>query len=851
MGLPPKVPDHCLLYLADRADVREDEPAAQDLTQERIAEALSVRRPHVSRAMGRLGARGLVKTAKVHVRGETRRRLAYFLTEEGLRRAQALRRRLEEETVVTVDLQGGENRRRLYEVALLLPRRPRFSDLLASIEAGRLDLRRFLDRQARLKGGKVYDAREAAAPAHFRGRAAELARLDAFLEDPRARGVFLVGLPGIGKTALASRWVEGLQGRVHVLWRRVRKETTSRDVLRDVAELLRAAGRPALFDHLHRPPEGDPHAAVALLRRDLAGLRALVVLDDVHDAAEDVGQLANELLAVEGGVKLLLLARERPGFLRTEDRVRGRVWELDLDDLPGADARAMLGALGVPRDRQAGILDRCGGHPLALELAAAGQLPLEGVRRASVSWFAEEAMAQLESSALDALALAAVIGAPVALDRLGSRGPELLRRCLLREVEGGKAVVHDLVRGAVLQALAPGQAESLHGRAGKILAGGEDPTDALAAIGHFLAGEVYDLAETVAAERGHEIIEAGLAEAFLPLLERRAWTPSGSARRPRLLLLRGDALFALGRWSEAARAYEQCEDLLEALLGRAKAEVQRHSRLSLPLLLQAREQFEKTGALRLLAETEYWIGGVHENAGRLDDAAAAFERGRAVAYDVGDRRWEGLCAYGLGRLRSQRHDYVGAVEIEREALRLLEREGRRLDIAKVCAGLGGNLIELGRLDEAESYLERAVTEARATGATGILGSSLYNLASLRLEAKRVESALPYFSEALDVFEGEEQYDSAAWCAAWLAFGAWAEGREAEGDRWVERAGALLLRIREPALRARALRQVARACRKAGRREEAHRHLVRAAAEAREAKLPQLEADLATDLAQLD
>src|SRR3972149_2042950 len=83
MGLPPKVPDHCLLYLAARADGREDEPAAQDLTQERIAEALSVRRPHVSRAMGRLGARGLVKTAKVHVRGETRRRRPRLLAGGG------------------------------------------------------------------------------------------------------------------------------------------------------------------------------------------------------------------------------------------------------------------------------------------------------------------------------------------------------------------------------------------------------------------------------------------------------------------------------------------------------------------------------------------------------------------------------------------------------------------------------------------------------------------------------------------------------------------------------------------------------------------------------------------------
>ena len=242
------VAERCLLYLLDRADVAEDLPGADALVQDRIAESLGIRRAHVSRAVVRFRASGLVRAAHVHVRGATRRRLAYFLTDAGLRRAKDVRRRFEERRVVVIDTSGAESERRLYEVPLLLPRRPRFSDLVVSLEGNRLDLRRFLDRQARIQGGKVFDVREAAPAPHFRGREDELARLEAFAEDATVRGCLLIGLPGIGKTTLAAQWVGSLRGRAHILWRRIRPDTTSGDLLHDIAEMLRAAGRPALSD---------------------------------------------------------------------------------------------------------------------------------------------------------------------------------------------------------------------------------------------------------------------------------------------------------------------------------------------------------------------------------------------------------------------------------------------------------------------------------------------------------------------------------------------------------------------------------------------------------------------------
>ncbi len=159
-------------------------------------------------------------------------------------------------------------------------------------------------------------------------------------------------------------------------------------------------------------------------------------------------------------------------------------------------------------------------------------------------------------------------------------------------------------------------------------------------------------------------------------------------------------------------------------------------------------------------------------------------------------------------------------------------------------------MELKRFEEAEAYLGRAVSVARAAGAIGTLAMTLYNLASLRWHSDRLKEALPLFAEALDAFEAQEQYDNAAQCAAWLAFGEWTLGRDDTGGRYAQRADALVARVREPASRMRALRHLARASSEAGRKGDARHYLRRAVAEAQKAKLEELVTELSTELDKL-
>ena len=852
----PNLPQRCLLYLLDRGDLREDDPAAQEVTQDRIAEAIGARRAHVSRAMGKMETSGLLKTGKVHVAGESRRRLAYFLTEPGLRKAQSIRKEVEEEKVLVTDLEGQESERRLYEVPRLLSRRPRLSDILSSVRNGRLDLRGFLDRQERIQAGKVYDVPEAPLPTHFRGRAAEIAYLRSFLDDPTARGLLIVGLPGIGKTALVSQWVSGLKGRAHVLWRRLRPATTAHDLMRDIAHLLEGAGRPGLSEALRRPPEGGEDLPLHLLEHDLAGMLWLLVVDDAHLANRETGAFLGDLVhmdAAPGATKVVLLSRERVGYVRADDQARNRAWELELNDLPRPDALAVLEALGAPAPKREEILARCGGHPLSLELAGAGRLTLEGVRRTSASWFAEEALSRIAPTARRALEFACVFEGPAPPEATGRESRELVKRCLIREVEGGRAQVHDLIRDAVMDGLSPKRLSDLQVRAGRILASSPGPGEAVAALRLFLLGGASGLAERLALERGQAIVDAGFSQTLLPLLDPAAWAKAGRPLPPRVWLLRGETLFSLGRWAEAAKAYQACRPArdplatAEARLGHGKAEQQRESPRALPLLLDARDRLEKLGALRLLAETEYQIGSVHEHRLRFEPAQEAFERGRAVAFDVGDRRWEGLCTYGLGRLRSLQWDVTGAIELEREALRLLERGGYRLDIAKVSAGLGGNLLELQQWTEAEAFLTRAITEARTTGATGVLASSLYNQASIRIKKGDPDSAIPLAQEALESCEILEHYSEAAWSAALLAYCYSNRGDEDLGTRYFRLGEEYVRRTPEPARRMRSLRHLARAARLLQRMTKAREYVTRALSEAQRANLPRLVDELSSEL----
>ena len=205
---------------------------------------------------------------------------------------------------------------------------------------------------------------------HFIGRSAELAELDAMLDQAGQRppGTLVIsaigGAAGVGKTALALQWARQVadrfpDGQLHVNLRGYDPDQPmpAADAL---AGFLRALGVPGR----DIPPETDERAA---RYRSLLARRRMLVVADNAGSAEQV----RPLLPGNPDCVLVVTSRDPLSGLIARDGAR----RVDLDLLPLADAVALLRALiGERVDADpaaaAALADQCSRLPLALRVAA-------------------------------------------------------------------------------------------------------------------------------------------------------------------------------------------------------------------------------------------------------------------------------------------------------------------------------------------------------------------------------------------------------------------------------------------------------------------------------------------------
>jgi DNA-binding SARP family transcriptional activator len=222
----------------------------------------------------------------------------------------------------------------------------------------------------------------------FRGRAAEIGRLDALAartgpgQDLRTVVISaLDGVAGVGKTALAVHWAHRMRasfpdGQLHVNLRGFdpdQEPLRPRDAL---GQLLRSLG----LTPQEIPAEEDEQAR--RYRSLLAGRRVLVVLDNAASA-----QQVRPLLPGDPSCLVLVTSRKRLEGLVAHEGAQ----PLTLDTLAPADALALLVAVvGEQRvcaepDAAAELTRRCGYLPLALRVAAARLACEPGLRIADLA----------------------------------------------------------------------------------------------------------------------------------------------------------------------------------------------------------------------------------------------------------------------------------------------------------------------------------------------------------------------------------------------------------------------------------------------------------------------------------
>ncbi|MEU0672161.1 BTAD domain-containing putative transcriptional regulator [Streptomyces sp. NPDC006172] len=199
----------------------------------------------------------------------------------------------------------------------------------------------------------------------FVGRQAELDWLVARSAEPGPTVLAVVGMPGVGKSALALHWAHRIagrypDGRLYVSLSGTDPARPALDPVEALRAMLTALGVPA-----SDIPEGQA-ARAGLYRTLLADRRVLVVLDDLAGTEQ-----SGPLLPGAPGCLTLVTSRDAlPGLIASGAR------PLRLEPPTAADARELLirrlGADRVAAEPAAAdeIAARCGRLPLALTAAA-------------------------------------------------------------------------------------------------------------------------------------------------------------------------------------------------------------------------------------------------------------------------------------------------------------------------------------------------------------------------------------------------------------------------------------------------------------------------------------------------
>ena len=208
--------------------------------------------------------------------------------------------------------------------------------------------------------------------AGFTGRAEHLKMLDELIPDT-ASGVatatviaVIAGMGGVGKTALVVHWGHRVRdrfpdGHLYVDLRGYAADAPLRPI-EALAQLLGALGVPA------EQIPADAEAAAGRYRSQLAGRRALVVLDNAAGADQ-----VRPLLPASPGCMVVVTSRNRLSGLAARD---GAV-RLTLDGLTVDEAQTLLARVlgaelvGAEPEAAAELAEACSYLPLALRVTAA------------------------------------------------------------------------------------------------------------------------------------------------------------------------------------------------------------------------------------------------------------------------------------------------------------------------------------------------------------------------------------------------------------------------------------------------------------------------------------------------
>jgi tetratricopeptide (TPR) repeat protein len=737
----PGVQERILLHLLDYSDYKGSVEVPFSLSQMGIANAVSIARSNVPRAIAGLKDQGLLVERQAHVKGVSRKRKAYFLTEPGMNLADDTWKRLREFSFRAILEDGNIVSTTLGNANQELPFSMRPVDLirylddngvldtrLLSKELVERDLSKHVEKQLVTSLGDLPRLR------HFYGRVKELDNMVSLL-DARATTLLIPGIAGIGKTTIASKLIERFMHRRNLLYHRCQDWEGSRSFFESVADWLANIGDPNFADYLAATPVPNPSEAARLLVDALEGTAALIVIDDFHKIADSTlhktfQAMSLALLGSEEEIGLVIFSRSFKPVVPTKD-AEGRIASLvlPLDGLDSEAGRNLLTSFESLEDEQwLHIHGLSRGHPLVLELINRGA-SAGAFHETLENYVSVEIFSKLSSQQKQVLTCLAIFREPVKLEALAAQGLDtdeldsLVEQGLARDVDTETYDLHDLIREFLLRSLDESTRKEVHNKCCDWYRSQKStPDSSIELIFHLTKCDCGEEAADLVVDKGREIVNTGHME-LLGLIESIPDDNLTSAIKTKLYQLRGEVLVLLGRFLEAKEILQQTMIFAES-----------------------------DGSTVIEAEVLSALADIALKQGNSDDALSMHRDALTKFIELDDAKGAARSYNNMGYLLRRRNDKAKALEAYAEVEKILSQSdseeliGSQLILARA-------FLELDEIDRARDHALTAFEKTADSEDVQLHARAQAVLGRYYAKVGDSDVALHHYSSALDTMGG--------------------------------------------------------------------------------------------------
>ncbi len=744
--LRPGVQERILLHLRDYIDHADKVEVPFALSQMGIANAVAIARSNVPRAIAGMREQGHLIERQAHVTGVSRKRKAYFLTEEGANIANDIWAKVSTQPVRLVHPDGRSETLELAQAleATELPLRHvdflRYLDDTGTVDLSTLsaelierDLSKHIEKQL------VTSLNDLPRIRRFFGREAEIDSMVALLEG-HSSSILIPGIAGIGKTALAGKLLERFTHQRNLLYHRCQDWEGSRAFFEATSEWLSALGHNDLSDYLAVTPVPQASMTVNLIVEGLQDSPALIVIDDLHKVGDET------LISALRALTLRIPELDNAGLVMFSRSFRMVVPEADssgrivtlvmpLEGLDQESSRQILTAMpNLEMTQFLHIYTLSRGHPLVLELINRGSVG--DTFHATLEAFVEqEIFSRLSGPEKRLLGAIAVFREPMPLEAISDIDAEtdlldgLVEKGLARQADSDNYDVHDLVREFLTRSMDESLRQELHSNAKLWYRTRHGVAAERIEFIHHLneSGDTEGLAEVLSSE-GHNLVRAGHTEllGILRPLEGQSFDPQSWCI---IRELRGDILSIQGRWDEAEAEYKA----------------------AIPLARKHKMPHELARLLSARAD-------IAVKRGAMDDALEMHRKSLEIQISLRDAVGAARSYNNMGYIYRRRKDNRRALEVYGNVEELLKQEGNP-ELCDARIRLASAFLEMGEMERARDHAMTAFEETEGqmdivhARARAVIGRYY-------AKAKENELAMQYYSGALDILSDQTDPHSA-------------------------------------------------------------------------------------------